>query len=663
MRPATARVLAALAAATLTAGLCLPSAGAVRADGRLTASERQALRAGIQIASKGTPAPKAGPVRPNPYLADVPDLARVDYAGWRARMSAAAKVRARSPRLAENRRRAAGTGLALPPAVVHDEQEQAGTVGSNDTVADSERIPEFGVTGAGRSSRVRILGSLASTDIDSDALRRVAEDNGSIPLAGATGIDGFAAINTTGVIGDGPHGRSGDGTGDFDFYRLDTALGETVIADTTGSTMDTLVGLYDARGHLLDTDDDGGPGLTSLLSFTVPRPGTYYLAVAGFRPGGPLPNDPFDSGSGPGVGAQGPYVLSLASKRVDRDLYSLRLNPGDVLGGTARGGASGLTVWKSDGSQRVGAELVDVSSLYAPTSPLPGGGNTTFAYVAEEAGWYSLEVTGLADESYDVSVEGYRPGAQTDRPRRRQTVFLDFDGERVNGGVWGGPSVADLSPLSAFLGKWGIPQSQESLLIRKVTAEVRENIATDLQRSGLNRFLQVDVTNSSTSPDMFGKDNVSRVVVGGTIDELGIDTIGISQYIDPGNFGMEDQAVVLLDILSQPTGAFGDPSLNTYLKARSDRVAFVSQALGNLVSHEIGHLIGSYHTDNLDTRVNLMDAGGADFENLFGVGRDRVGGTADDADVDFVTDDFMPLELFSGEENTLNNSAWAFWGS
>ncbi len=36
----------------------------------------------------------------------------------------------------------------------------------------------------------------------------------------------------------------------------------------------------------------------------------------------------------------------------------------------------------------------DASSLYPPTSPLIGGGNTAIAYVAEEAGWYSVQVSG-----------------------------------------------------------------------------------------------------------------------------------------------------------------------------------------------------------------------------------------------------------------------------
>lgn len=114
----------------------------------------------------------------------------------------------------------------------------------------------------------------------------------------------------------------------------------------------------------------------------------------------------------------------------------------------------------------------------------------------------------------------------------------------------------------------------------------------------------------------------------------------------------------MLDVLSGP--ADDEASLNHYLKPSSNRVGFVSQAIANVISHEIGHLIGNFHTDNLDAHHSLMDSGGANFQNLFGTGPDRIGGTADDEDVDFVTDTYAPAEGFGGQENTLNVAAWAF---
>ena len=208
-----------------------------------------------------------------------------------------------------------------------------------------------------------------------------------------------------------------------------------------------------------------------------------------------------------------------------------------------------------------------------------------------------------------------------------------------------------LSPLSAFLAKWGITRIQEDELIDAVVAGVTENIKQDMIDSGLNTRFRLQVKNSKDHADPWGNANVSRIIVGGTIEESGVDTIGIAQSIDPGNFDTEETALVLLDLLSEPDGP--DYSLNTYLTPASDRIGFVGQALSNVISHEAGHYFGNFHTDNASDSVNLMDSGGANFQNLFGVGPDNVGGTADDADVDFGDDVFSPAEGFIGIEDTL----------
>ena len=107
----------------------------------------------------------------------------------------------------------------------------------------------------------------------------------------------------------------------------------------------------------------------------------------------------------------------------------------------------------------VGSELLDASSLYPPNSPLPGGGNTTLAYVAEDAGSYALE-SAAAVGAYDVTVNGFRPGLG-DRP-----VDPGADGVprlrrgAVNTGIWGGPGVRTLSPFSSFIARWGLTGSR-----------------------------------------------------------------------------------------------------------------------------------------------------------------------------------------------------------
>lgn len=648
-----------LGVAAIVAGSALVIAsGPVMATSsdHLTPGQRDALAAGVQVAPKGSAATaKAGVVQPNPYLADLPDATKADYSTWRDRMAAAGKSRAKSTTLASAQRQAAAGKVAT--TLVHDEEEPAGTSGSNDSVENAEPIAGFG-TGKKQASALRILGAMPNLAPTPSALAPVAEDNGAIPLAGSTGINGQGARTTTGVLGDGPHGDTGDDTNDFDFYSVTTTAGRTITVSTNGSGQtDTVVAIYSATGERLATDDDSGDGFNSYLDFPVPANGTYYVMVAGYSIAGPFPQDPMDSGSGNGGAVGGNYNLLVQAASVDRDFYAFQLKPGDVIGGTVTGSSSALTIYRPDGTQMVGSDRLDASSLYPPNSPLPGGGNTTMAYVAEDAGSYVLEL-GAGVGSYDVRVNGFRPGAETDTATRVQTVFLDFDGATVNTGIWGGPGVRTLSPFSAFIAKWGLTRSQEATLIDRITAEVTENIKKDTK--ALNPAVQVKIVNSKDNKDIFGKENVSRVIVGGTIDESGISTIGIAQYIDPGNYGHEDSAVVLLDVLSDPTGT---ASLNTYMNDSSDRVGFVSQAVGNVISHEIGHLIGNYHTDNANEQHSLMDAGGSGFGNLFGVGPDNVGGTADDEDVDYALDEYIPSEGFTGHENTLNVAAWAYTGT
>jgi hypothetical protein len=174
--------------------------------------------------------------------------------------------------------------------------------------------------------------------------------------------------------------------------------------------------------------------------------------------------------------------------------------------------------------------------------------------------------------------------------------------------------------------------------------------------SGLNKRFKLKILNSKDDPDPWGQANVSRIVVGGTIAESGVSTIGISQSIDPGNFETEETALVLLDEVSQAAGP--EDSFNTYIGPASDKIAFIGHALGNVVAHEGGHFFGNWHTDNGDATLNVMDSGGTNFDGLFGVGPDGIGGTADDVDVDFGDDAFSPSEGFVGTEDTLGRVAF-----
>ncbi|MCW2505979.1 MAG: hypothetical protein JWO79_4263 [Actinomycetia bacterium] len=625
MSPLLSRIGTVLAVAVLTAGTVAPAASATPVK-------------------RVTPVPQApawqrpGLLQPDPLVALLPDPSKVDLGQIARQRVAKAQARARLAR----------PSVAAPAR--YAEREPAGVIGVNDTQAKAERITAFG-TGTGKKPRIALHGTLAPSP-GAPTLPQAPEDNGSIPLAASLGVPGqHPMIRTGGVIGDGPHGTAGDGTGDFDFYKLTggpTATRATIKVSTTGSPLLPVILVYTAAGDL--SVFNAGP----YLDLPLPAGEDLYVVISGF---GPLPADPHDSGSGNGAGSEGPYGLTVFTTDVsDRDFYALDLKAGDVVGASVTGAAHRLSLVGPDGTEAESSSQ-DASGLYPAASPLPGGGNAVLDFVAPRSGRYALAVND-GDGAYDVTLEGYRPGTETEKKNAIQTIFLDFDGARINTRIFGGGGgVRQLSPLKSFLAGWGLAPSDEGKLADTFVATVRENVQRDLAAKGPNPNFGVRILDSRHDPDPFGQPNVTRLVVGGTIEESGIGTIGIAESVDPGNFGHEETAIILLDLLSSPAGP--DYSINTYLTPASDRIAFIGRALGNVTSHELGHLSGNWHVDQFDDVPSLMDQGG-NASAMFGVGPDGVGGTRDDADVDFNSDTLNPREGFTGTEDTLARTAWAY---
>ncbi len=195
-----------------------------------------------------------------------------------------------------------------------------------------------------------------------------------------------------------------------------------------------------------------------------------------------------------------------------------------MLGGVIQGGSPDLTVTRPDGVESVGSTQ-DASFIYPASTLLPGGGNATFAYVAEEPGWYSVS-TAAGAGAYDILLEAYRPGSVSAKKQTRcRRVFLDFDGERVNTDVWGGPGGPD--PVAVLVVRREVGSDQRRPQRADHPDQRRRCGRTSAPTSseqGLNDKVDVKVLNSRDNADPFGKPNVSRVIVGGTIEQSGIST-------------------------------------------------------------------------------------------------------------------------------------------
>ncbi|MCH9651142.1 MAG: hypothetical protein K0U98_23160 [Deltaproteobacteria bacterium] len=575
------------------------------------------------------------PYWPNPYLSFLPREANPDLEYWQALLERRAEQRR-----AEGSRRGGGTSTEIEP---------------NNTLETSNHITVFG-SGPGKEASVDVSGHFAAP---SAPLSRgpFVEDEGSIPLASETGLVAGSAVKVSGTIGDGPFGSSGTGSGDLDFYRIPAVeVGQLIVIDVDTplpfGDLDSFIGLYDSAGNslALNEDENGGGSLDSFLAIPITVAGDYFLSIGGsLFPFASVLSDPFDSSSGFGVGSEGDYEVTIALEYGDPDWFSFDLEACDILG-IQLIDAGEQVLLKDPSGELLVASSQDLTGIFPPASPLPGGGETSLSYLAPEAGRYSIRALAGNDADYTLELRLFRPFLTP--PADNKVIFVDFDGATVDPAIFTGPAGdTDLSPFADFLPRWGLSAQDEDAAIDSILASLEENLVADPRSSGPNGGFDVQLLNSRDHPDPFGQPGVSRLIIGGSISELGIPTIGIAQSIDPGNFAREETAVILLDLLS---GAAPDPnSLNTFpLAPGISIIDLLGVALGNIAAHEAGHYLGNFHTEQFNPLANLMDRGG-NLPNTIGVGPDGIFGNEDDSDVDFGEDAFEVTERFAGVEDTL----------
>ncbi|QDV52403.1 GEVED domain-containing protein [Gimesia fumaroli] len=557
------------------------------------------------------------------------------------------------------------------------ENEVIGTSGSNDVISNAQLIAGFG-TGADDDPEVDLAGFLANTGF-TQTFGEFPEDDGSILLANNLGLTSGEQVQILGAtLGNGPYGTGGSAgtdSGDFDFYQISNVIaGQRITVSVEDTTqffnLDPIVAIYASDGSLLVSDDDGGFRLDSLLNFVAPLDGDYYVMVSSFGTGSP--SDPFDSASGNGVGAsarsEGLYDLTIGLNVSDIDYYAVELEAGDILGANLYGAGQTVSLISPTGQTMFESSRF-LADLYPDDSPLPGDGNAAASIVAPVTGTYYVAVTGDFG-LYDLQLRAFRPELETQMvgPDAIQTIFIDFDGATVDPSIFDDTldsTTATLSPLSAFLDNWNdVTTADEDAVIDAILATIEENFA-DIGVLGNNGDYNtttnpgdygIRILNSRDHADPFGQENVSRIIIGGTIAELGISTIGIAESIDVGNFDTTEDSVVLLDLLSSTNQA--DPnSLNNIIKNfTSTMVELIGEAVGNIAAHEAGHFFGLFHTSNSTffSPSQLIDVGGS-LSNTIGIGNDGFYGTGDDVDVDFGTDSLIG---FAGLQDSINTLAF-----
>ena len=511
-------------------------------------------------------------------------------------------------------------------------------------------------TGAGSEGAYQLTILLESPTIVSSI-----EDDGAIPIANVIGltpgVDGIAFAR--GEIGDGLHGSNGTNTGDFDFYRIQAAAGQIISVDIDTPIqlggLDSIAAIYDSAGNQLSFSDDDFKTFDSFFSILAPSSGAYFVVVGGYTPDYFLAN-PFDPNSGFGAGSEGAYSVKIGLSANEVDYYSFNLKAGDILGASSNGAAGRLELVGPNGTLLIGSSQ-NISYLYPKTSPLPHDGNAVLSYVIDTPGRYALGVSrGVG--SYTVALRGFRPALEKQPVFSHQVLFLDFDGATLTpeDSIPYINPISTISPLSASFAGLGLTAADESAVIRSITARVVENLARnvsgvlgmgangDFEITDRAGAFQIEVLNSRDHADPFGLyPNVSRVVIGGTLDEVGapFSFAGLSASIDVGNFDTSETAIVLGDWLG---------FVNTALLApTATKIGLIGDSVGNIVSHEAGHFFGNWHTDPFASRDNMMNSYSSGDD-----GPDHIFGSEDDPVFQFGPGIYASGEGFEGIEDTRN---------
>lgn len=528
-----------------------------------------------------------------------------------------------------------------------NERELPTSLYGNDAAADAQRIT------LDYDELAAVTGTLAIPSLDTAFTPTIITPIESDDTPASSTLIDFSTPLTEFVV----NGSLNDGAlsgiqSDFDIYQFDHLNKYLpVYIEYTASAYDAAfsVGTED-----LSSINNVTPLIASLIPIEFHLQETLFLAIGG----GDLQDEEDFTvpGSRNGISQLDSYSLRIYQPEADLDFYEVYLEKGDVLALSSAQHSAILTV-ESPSGDHVSA-YNSYADYYPAASPAISTGRSNIPFIATESGHHRILVsalTGLRNaQAYEIFMQRSRPASNTLPVNQTQTVFLDFDGETLNGRPFNGINqTISLSPLADFMENFGFTAEQESVLIDKIVAKVTEQFAPLVASNDHALVIQ----NSKDHADAFGEANVSRIIVGGTIAELKVATIGIAQSIDPGNFDQAETGVVLLDLLSGDANEYPENSLNNIqLGAGVEKIDLIATALGTIVAHELGHILSGNHTNNENSILSVMDEGG-DLGNHLGLGDDEIFGTTDDVTVMFMRDTYSPSTSFLGVQDTANQIA------
>ena len=365
----------------------------------------------------------------NPLIALLPDPSRADYAYWKAVLAKAGKARAAQKAQVDARNLQSGL---VAPAVA---RRRAGTrsthaVGTTRppprSTSRSSAAPPASGPWRGSSGRWRRPGADA---VRAGARRQRFDPARRVPFASPSAADarrprGRSA--TVRMVRPGTAPATSTSTSCPRRGRVRHSWSTSTPSLLPRSTPWSWSRTPPATRSTLNDDD--GLSFDSRLSFTIPRNGDYFVSVAGFPHA--VPQDPFDSGSGPGAGSEGAYTVIFGLDADDIDFYGVDLRAGDVRRRIGDRRGSDIAVLGPLGGRARRLPTRTRPASIRDRRPCPEA--ATRCSRTSRPRRVAIRRGHRRHRQLRHHPRGLPPGPGVDRRQAVQTIFLDFDGARVN---------------------------------------------------------------------------------------------------------------------------------------------------------------------------------------------------------------------------------------